>query len=90
MERDDRAENGEVFDVSIKKAAGYQTEDGRMFATLNEAAGHAYGKRIKDAIGNRGSGVFGVNTILENSREIEQILREYNAELDRLELEPKA
>jgi hypothetical protein len=73
--------------MSIKKAAGYQTEDGKMFATLNEAAGHAYGKRLKDAIGNRASGVFGVNTILENSREIEAILRDYNAQLDRLDKE---
>ena len=71
----------------IKKATGYQTEDGRMFATLNEAAGHSYGKRIKDAMGARGSGVFGVNSILENSREIEAILREYNAELDKLDQE---
>lgn len=76
--------------MSIKKATGYQTDDGRMFASLNEAAGHLYGKRIKDALGNRGSGVFGVNTILENSREIEAILREYNAELDRLDSETKA
>jgi hypothetical protein len=71
--------------MSIKKATGYQTEDGSMFASLNEAAGHMYGKRLKAALGNRGSGVFGVNTILESSREIEAILREYNAELDRLD-----
>lgn len=69
----------------IKKSIGYQTEDGRMFASLNEAAGHSFGQRIKEAMGKRGSGVFGVNTILENSREIEAILREYNAELDRLD-----
>lgn len=69
----------------IKKALGYQTEDGRMFASLNEAAGHSFGQRIKEALGKRGSGVFGVNTILENSREIEAILREYNSELDRLD-----
>ena len=69
----------------IKKSIGYQTEDGRMFASLNEAAGHSFGQRIKEAMGKRGSGVFGVNTILANSREIEAILREYNAELDRLD-----
>ena len=69
----------------IKKSIGYQTEDGRMFASLNEAAGHSFGQRIKEAMGKRGSGVFGVNTILENSREIETILREYNDELDRLD-----
>ena len=64
----------------IKKAVGYKTEDGRMFASLNEAAGHSFGQRIKEALGKRGSGVFGVNTILENSREIETILHEYNEE----------
>ena len=69
----------------IKKAVGYKTEDGRMFASLNEAAGHSFGQRLKDALGKRGSGVFGVNTILENSQEIEAILREYNSELDRLD-----
>lgn len=73
--------------MSIKKAPGYQTEDGRMFATLNEAAGHSFGKQIKDALGKQGSGVFGVGTILEHSRQIEKILREYNAELDRLDRE---
>lgn len=71
--------------MSIKKATGYQTDDGRMFATLNEAAGHSFGRRIKEALGSKGSGVFGVNTILDHSREIEKILREYNAELDRLD-----
>jgi hypothetical protein len=71
--------------MSIKKATGYQTDDGRMFATLNEAAGHSFGKRLKEALGKQGSGVFGVNTVLENSRKIEAILREYNAELDRLD-----
>ena len=69
----------------IKKAVGYKTEDGRMFASLNEAAGHSFGQRLKDALGKRGSGVFGVNTILENSQEIEAILREYNSELVRLD-----
>ena len=69
----------------IKKAVGYKTEDGRMFASLNEAAGHSFGQRLKDALGKRGSGVFGVNTILENSREIETILKDYNDEWDRLE-----
>lgn len=73
--------------MSIKKATGYQTEDGRLFLTLNEAADHAFGKRIKHAIGSRGSGVFGISTVLEHSREIEAILREYNAELDRLDKE---
>ena len=73
----------------IKKATGYQTEDGRMFATLNEAAGHSFGRRIRDAIGKSGNGVFGVNTILDHSREIEAILREYNDELTRLDKEPQ-
>jgi len=74
--------------MTIKQATGYQTEDGRMFSTLNEAAGHAYAKRLKMIIGNSSS-VFGVGTILEHSREILAILLEYNAELDRLELESK-
>jgi len=73
----------------IKKALGYQTEDGRMFATLNEAAGHSFGKRIREAMGDRSSHVFGVNKILEHSRDIEAILHEYNAELDRLDKELK-
>ena len=71
----------------IRKTTGYQTSDGKMFATLNEAAGHSFGQRIRDAIGPRGSGVFGANTILEHSKEIEAILREYNAEIDRLDKE---
>jgi hypothetical protein len=73
----------------IKKAVGYQTDDGKMFSNLDEAAGHTYGLKIKQAIGTRGSGVFGVATILEHSREIEAILRDYNAELDRMEAEFK-
>lgn len=73
----------------IKKAVGYQTDDGKMFATLDEAAGHTYGQRIKKALGERGAGVFGVNTILKHSREIESILRDYNAELDIMEREFK-
>lgn len=73
----------------IKKATGYQTDDGRMFASLNEAAGHLYGRRLKAALGAKGSSVFGVNTIIEHSREIEAILRDYNAELDRLDKDDK-
>lgn len=71
----------------IKKAAGYITDDGRMFASLDEAAEHIYGKRLKEALGRQGSGVFGARTILEHSREIEAILREYNAHRDRLDRE---
>lgn len=71
----------------IKKATGYVTADGRMFASLDEAAEHSYGKRIKDVIGTRGAGVFGVRTILEYSREIEAILREYNSHRDTLDRE---
>lgn len=73
--------------MTIKKTTGYQTEDGKIFATPNEAAGHSFGKQIKQVIGERGSGVFGVNTVLEHSRAIESILHEYNQELDRLERE---
>ena len=72
--------------MAIVKTQGFRTDDGRMFATLNEAAGHLYAKRLKDAIG-KNSGVFGVSTILAGSREIEAILRDYNAELDKLEAE---
>ncbi len=71
--------------MSIKKATGYQTEDGRMFATLDQAAGHSFGKRLQQILGKNGSRVFGVNTLLDHSQEVESILREYNAELDRLE-----
>ena len=70
--------------MAITRAKGFLTDDGRMFATLNEAAGHLYAKRLKDVIGKAG-GVFGVATILANSREIEKILRDYNIELDRLD-----
>jgi hypothetical protein len=70
--------------MAITRTHGFLTDDGRMFATLNEAAGHLYAKRLKDAIGKAG-GVFGVSTILANSREIAEILRDYNIELDRFE-----
>jgi len=73
--------------MSIKRAVGYQTADGKMFLTLNEAAGHSFGKRIREAMGDRQSHVFGVVKILEHSREIEAILREYNEEMDRLSAE---
>ena len=72
----------------IKKALGYQTEDGSMFASLNEAAGHSFGQRIWETLQNMGkpsSGFFDVETILKNSRELETILREYNDVLDRLD-----
>lgn len=71
----------------IKKAVGYQTEDGKMFSTLDEAAGHTYGQQLKEALGKQGSGVFGVGTIIKNSRDVERILAAYNAELDRIEAE---
>lgn len=71
----------------IKKALGYQTEDGRMFASLNEAAEHSFGQRIWETLQTLGkpSSVFDVETILKNSRELETILREYNDVLDRLD-----
>ena len=71
--------------MTIKKSVGYQTEDGKMFATLDEAAGHTYGRKIKEALGASGAGVFGVNTIMKHSREIEAILHEYNRELDAMD-----
>lgn len=72
--------------MAITRTHGFLTDDGRMFATINEAASHLYAKRLKDAIGKAGT-VFGVSTILANSREIAEILRDYNIELDRLERE---
>lgn len=69
----------------IKKSLGYRTDDGKMFATLDEAAGHTYGQQIKAAIGKHGTSVFGVGTVLKFSREIEAILHAYNAELDRID-----
>lgn len=69
----------------IKKSTAYITEDGKMFATLNEASDHSYGRQLRDAMGV--NGVFGIKTILEHSRDIEKILRTYNAELDRLDRE---
>jgi len=72
--------------MAIKKAMGFQTDDGRIWPTLNEAAGHIYGKRLKEVLKpSGGSGVFGVNAILENSREVEEILAEYNLELCNIE-----
>lgn len=71
----------------IKKAFGYVTDDGKMFANLDDAAGHTYGQQIKKTFGERGNGVFGVATILKHSREVERILAAYNAELDRIERE---
>lgn len=68
----------------IKKAVGYVTDDGRMFANLNEASDHSYGRQLRAVVG--GNGVFGVKTILEHSRDVERILRTYNAELDQLDL----
>ena len=71
--------------MKIKKAMGFKTEDGRIFATLNEAAGHTYSSRLKDAIGRQNTGVFGISTLLANSREIAAVLNEYNEELDKIE-----
>lgn len=68
----------------IKKAVGFVTDDGRMFATLNEASEHSYGRQLRAVIG--GNGVFGVKTILEHSRDVERILRTYNTELDHLDI----
>jgi hypothetical protein len=74
--------------MPITQRMGYQTEDGKMFPTLNEACGHTYGTRLKEALRPDGSsGVFGVARILEHSRVVAQVLNEYNAELDRLENE---
>jgi len=69
--------------TKITKAVGYMTEDGRMFRSLNEAAGHKYSAQLKTIVN---SPTFGVHKILENSREIEAILRAYNEELDTLEV----
>lgn len=74
----------------IKKSTGYVTDDGKMFASLNEAAEHSYGKRIKDILGQRGSGVFGVRTVIEHSREIAAILNEYNQHRDAIDREFEA
>lgn len=68
--------------MTITKAEGYCTPDGKMFATLDEAAGHSYGKRIQEITGQVH---FGAKTIIKYSREIAQVLADYNAELDRLE-----
>jgi hypothetical protein len=75
--------------MKIKKATGFQTEDGRIFATLNEAAGYTYSNRIKEALGTRNTGVFGVSTVLTYSRELEIILHEYNEAIDSFERDNK-
>lgn len=73
--------------MTIKKATGYVTSDGKMFASLDEAALHIYGARLRAVLLNKqgGSGVFGVGAILNQSREVSAILQDYNAELDRLD-----
>jgi hypothetical protein len=68
---------------TIRKVQAYATEDGQVFMSLDEAAGHKYVKRLKTILGS--SSVFGPRTLIENSRAIAEVLNAYNAEMDDLE-----